>query len=126
MPNRMQRRKTKKLAEAQGRKTFTLLDFQKALAIALDMRKASKGHLFSKLKINKENNVEMCVFCDQDRTTDKYCEYNELTLFDRIQTILINRDFFSDNDIEAIWLQHSAEYAHIQIPVLKDDDGKEA
>lgn len=59
MPNRMQRRKTKKLAEAQGRKTFTLLDFQKALAIALDMRKASKGHLFSKLKINKENNVEM-------------------------------------------------------------------
>lgn len=126
MPNRLQRRKVKKLAEKQGRQTFSLLDLQKAYSIALEMRKASKGHLFSKLKINQANKVEMCVFCDQDRTTDQYCDYAELTLMDRVQTILLNPDFFTDKDIEAIWLQHSAEYAHIQIPVLEDDDGKEA
>jgi hypothetical protein len=100
-----------KKAIKQGKTTFTLVELQKALSISLEMKKASKGHLFSKTM------GERCVFCGQDRKTKKECEFWFLTFMDRLQTILINPQFFTDDDIEAIWLQHAAEYSAIAVPI---------
>jgi hypothetical protein len=111
--NRAQKRKALKGAKGQAKQKFTLLELQKAFSIALEMKKASHGHLFSK------NLKERCVFCGKGRKSKKECEYWFLTFLDRIQTIIINPEFFTADDIEAIWLQHAAEYAPIQIPVLE-------
>ena len=118
MANRDQRRKTAKLAKKQGKTQFNLVDLQKAFSIALEMKKASQVHLFDKIM------GERCTFCGKGRDTEEECEYWFLTFLDRVQTILINPDFFTGDDIQAIWLQHAAAYAPIQIPVLKDDDGE--
>lgn len=109
--NRANRRKTMKKAIKQGKTTFTLVELQKALSISLEMKKASKGHLFSK------SMGERCVFCGKDRKAKTECDYWFLTFMDRLQTILINPEFFTDDDIEAIWLQHAAEYSAIAIPI---------
>lgn len=109
--NRAQRRKTMKRAIKQGKTTFTLVELQKAFSIALEMKKASNGHLFSK------SLGERCVFCGQDRKTKEMCDYWFLTYMDRVQTILINPEFFTDDDIEAVWLQHAAEYSAIAVPI---------
>jgi hypothetical protein len=114
--NRETRRKRDKEVKGQAKQKFTLLELQKAISISLEMKKASRGHLFSK------NLKERCVFCGVTRRTKKECEYWFLTFLDRVQTILINPQFFSADDIEAIWLQHAAEYASIQIPLVKADD----
>ena len=120
--NRAQRRKTMKKAIRQGKTTFTLVELQKAFAIALEMKKASKGHLFSK------SLGERCVFCGQDRKTKKECEYWFLTYMDRVQTILINPQFFTDDDMEAVWLHHAAEYSAIAVPISteKKSEGEDA
>ena len=115
--NRSERRKTMKKAMKQGKKTFTLVELQKAFSISLEMKKASRGHLFSKTM------KEKCVFCGQDRNTKKECDFWFMTFMDRVQTILINPEFFTDDDIEAIWLQHAAQYSAIAIPVATEKKG---
>lgn len=109
--NRAAKRKAMKTVKGQAKQKFTLLELQKAISISLEMKKASHGHLFDK------NLKERCVFCGVGRKTKKECEYWFLTFLDRIQTILINPLFFSDDDIEALWLQHDDAYQDIRIPV---------
>lgn len=111
--NRAAKRKRDKKIQGQAKQKFTLLEMQKAFSIALEMERASKGHLFSK------NLKERCVFCGETRKTRKKCDYWFLTWMDRVQTILINPGFFTDDDIQAVWIQHAAEYSGIQIPLLK-------
>lgn len=113
--NRLQRRKRDKQIKGQAKKKYTLLELQKAFSIALEMKKASRGHLFS------HNLKERCVFCGKGRRAKKECDYWFLTFLDRVQTIIINPDFFTADDIEAIWIQHAAEYSAIQIPLLMSD-----
>jgi hypothetical protein len=117
--NREQKRKVTKKAKGQAKQKFTLLELQKAMAIALEMNRESKGHLFSETLKNKATGIELCVFCGQDRTTTIQCESWFITYHDRLQTILINPLFFVGADQEAYWLQHGTEYEEIRIPMLK-------
>lgn len=113
--NRESKRKALKTVKGQAKQKFTLLELQKALSIALEMKKESKGHLFSL------NLKERCVFCGDGRKTKKDCDYWFLTFIDRVQTILINPTFFVGRDAEAAWLQYGDEYQEIRIPVLTKD-----
>lgn len=113
--NRAQRRVRDKQVKGQAKQRFTLLELQKAFSISLEMKKASRGHLFDK------NIKEHCLFCGQDRSTTEECEYWFLTFLDRVQTILINPAFFSADDIEAVWFQHGDQYQDIQIPLVRSD-----
>lgn len=106
--NRKQRRKSFK---KENRKKYSLTDVQKAINIAIEMKKHSKGHLFSK------NLKDKCTFCGASMKTKKQCDYWALTLIDRIQTVLINPDFFRDDEIQALWLQHDQEYQNIKLPL---------
>lgn len=90
---------------------YTLKDVQKSINIAIEMKKLTKGHLFSAgLK-------DRCVFCGQSMKTKKQCQYWIMTLFDRIQTILVNPAFFHDDNIQALWLQHGEQYQNIKLPL---------
>lgn len=106
--NRKQRRKGYK---KENRKKYSLTDVQKAINVAIEMKKHSKGHLYSKILKDK------CTFCGQSMKTKKICDYWALTLIDRIQTVLINPDFFRDDEIQALWLQHDEEYQNIKLPL---------
>ena len=111
MPNRMQRRKAKK---------YSIFDIQEAMAIAIAMRKLTKGHLFSK-KLK-----DRCVFCGQTMKTKKECEYAVMTLFDRLQSVLVNPQFYTADNLQALWLQHGEEYQNIKLPMVvevKEADG---
>lgn len=109
--NRAVRRKQLKKAQKQGKQQFTLLDLQKALAIALEMKAYTKGHLLS------ETLKGRCVFCGKTKRTKTECEFWMLTYIDRVQTILINPDFFVGMDDKAFWLQHGNQYNEIKIPM---------
>lgn len=106
--NRKQRRKSYK---KESHKKYSLIDVQKAINIAIEMKKHTKGHLFSKTLKDK------CVFCGQSPKTKKQCNYWVLTLIDRLQTVLINPDFFRDDEVQALWLQHGEEYQNIKLPL---------
>jgi hypothetical protein len=106
--NRKQRRKSFK---KENRKKYSLVDVQKAINVAIEMKKHSKGHLYSKTLKDR------CTFCGQSMKTKKTCDYWVLTLLDRVQTVLINPDFFRDDEIQALWLQHSNEYQDIKLPL---------
>lgn len=95
--------------EKKKYKKFTIVDVQKAISIAMEMKKESKGHLFSK------HMKELCVFCGEGRDTKVECEFWLMTFMDRLQTVLINPDFFKGVDQEANWLQHGDEYQDIKI-----------
>lgn len=108
MPNRKQRRQQKK---REDKKLYSLTDVQKAINLAITMKKYSKGHLFSvTLK-------DRCVFCGVTKKTKKQCAYWFMTFLDRLQSTLINPDFFRDDDVQALWLQHGEEYQNIQLPL---------
>lgn len=107
-------RRTRRAYQRKANKAkYSLDDFQKSLVIALEMKKHTKGHLFKKTMKDK------CVFCGQSIKTKKQCEYWAMTLFDRIQTILINPEFFTDKNVEALYLQHGEEYQNIKLPLVK-------
>lgn len=110
MPNREVRRKQAKTIRSKKKK-YSLEDVQKSLSVAIEMKKHTKGHLFSKAQ--KDN----CVFCGATMKTRKQCPYWILTMFDRMQTALINPTFFTDENIEALWLQHGEEYQDIKLPL---------
>lgn len=101
---------------------YTLRDVQKAMNIAVEMKKLTKGHLFS------PNIKNRCVFCGQTMKTKKQCQYWVMTLFDRIQTVLVNPTFFRDDEIQALWLQHGEEYQNVRLPLVfgvKDKNEKD-
>lgn len=106
-----------KAARGQAKQKFTLLELQKALSIALEMKKESRGHLFSPNLKHEETRIEMCLFCGEDRNTKTECDHWFLTFIDRIQTILINPEFFIGVDEQANWLQHGDEYEGIRVPI---------
>lgn len=108
MPNRKQRRAQK---TKNDRKKYSLSDVQKAMSIAVEMKKISKGHLFSK------NLKDRCVFCGQTMKTKKECDYWFMTFLDRMQTVIINPTFFHNDNIQALWLQNGEEYQNIQLPL---------
>lgn len=109
MLNRQQRRKAKK---------YTLEDVQSAIAIAMEMKKHSKGHLFTTKLKNR------CVWCGVSMKTKKQCPYWLMTMFDRIQTILINPNFFTADNLQALWLQHGEEYQNIKLPLVFTQEKK--
>lgn len=90
---------------------YTLKDVQRAMNIAIQMKKMSKGHLFSKTLKDR------CVFCGRGMKTKAQCEYWALTFMDRTQTVLINLNYFTDKEIEALWLTHGEEYQEIKLPL---------
>lgn len=106
MPNRKHRRSDKR-----GKKKYSLFDVQRAINIALTMKKFSKGHLFSKALKDK------CVFCGVGMKTRKDCPYWFMTFLDRTQTVLINPEYFRDDEIQALWLIHGEEYQNIKLPM---------
>lgn len=108
--NRASKRKAMKSIKGQAKQKFTLLELQKAISIALEMKKESRGHLFN------VHTKERCVFCGVGRRTKKECEWWLLTFIDRLQTILLNPDFFIGQDYQANYLQHGDEYQDIVIP----------
>lgn len=108
--NRAQRR-LKNQRDKSKKPKYSLQDVQKAINIAIEMKKHSKGHLFSaQLK-------DRCVFCGAIMKTRKQCDYWAMTLIDRIQTVLINPAFFRDDEVQALWLQHGEEYQNIKLPL---------
>lgn len=108
----MNRQKKRKLARITKKPKYSLDDVQSAIAIALEMKKHSKGHLFSK------NLKDRCVFCGKGMKVRSQCPYWALTLIDRIQTVLINPSFFTDENIKALYLQHGEEYQNIRLPLI--------
>lgn len=115
--NRAQKRKAMKKDPTMKPK-YSLQDVQKAMNIAMEMKKHSKGHLFSKTLKNR------CVFCGVTMKARTTCDYWFMTFMDRVQTIIINPDFFMDDNVEALWLQHGEEYQNIQLP-MNFGDGKD-
>lgn len=116
--NRAQKRAAAKKDKTQ-QKLYSLQDVQKAMSIGMEMKKHSKGHLFSKTLKDR------CVFCGATMKVRKTCDYWFMTFVDRVQTILINPDFFTDENVQALWLQHGEEYQNIKLP-LNFGDGKDA
>lgn len=115
--NRKTRRKNEQVANrTHGKAKYSLHDVQRAMNIALEMRKLTKGHLFSKTLVNK-NKQNLCTFCGATMKTRKMCDLWFVTFLDRLQVVLINPDYFKDNEIEALWLQNSDEYKEIMVPL---------
>lgn len=107
--NRAWRRADKK--KGLAKKKYSLQDVQQAMNIALEMKKHSKGHLFSK------SQKDRCVFCGVTMKTKKQCKFWFFTFMDRTQTVLINPTFFTADNVEALWLQQSTDYQDVQIPL---------
>lgn len=115
--NRQKRRKFQAVEKrTHGKAKYSLHDVQRAINIALEMRKLTKGHLFSKTMVDKDKN-NLCTFCGSTMKTKKMCNLWFLTFMDRLQVVLINPGYFTDNEIEALWLQVGDEYKDIKIPV---------
>lgn len=108
--NRKQRRH-----DPNSKKKYSLVDVQKATNLAITMKKFTKGHLY------KENLKDKCLFCGSSTKTKKECIYWFLTFMDRMQTALINPSFFTDKEIQALWLQHGDEYQNIKLPLNVTD-----
>lgn len=112
----LNRRLKRKRQRVEKKPRYSLDDINKAIAIAIEMRKWSKGHLYSK------NLKDRCVFCGATMKTKRQCKYWAMTLLDRIQTVLINPTFFTDANIEALYLQHGEEYQNIKLPLTFHKD----
>lgn len=106
--NRLLRRKQER---TQGRKKYSLIDVQKAMNVAMEMKKFTKGHLYNK------SMKDRCVFCGATLKTKKQCAYWFYTFLDRMQVVLINPDFFTDKDIQALWMRNEEEYKEVQFPL---------
>ena len=108
--NRKQRRTVEK-KDKTAKPKYSLQDVQRASNIAITMKRYTKGHLFSKrLK-------ERCVFCGVTMRTKKQCDYWFITFLDRMQSVLVNPEFYRDDEIQVYWLQHGDEYQNIKLPL---------
>ena len=120
----MANRYTRRLQKKKNPKQFSLDDVQKSLAIAIEMKKLTKGHLFMKNTTAQTKDGEVdasksyCAVCGANMKTKTQCDYWAMTLFDRLQSILINPSFYTDDNIEALWLQHGEEYQNIKLPLV--------
>lgn len=110
--SRIARRKVARRREKEiSKPKYSLVDVQKAINLGVVMKQHAKGHLFSK------NLKDRCTFCGATMKTRKTCSYWFLTFLDRMQTALINPDFFQDDNVQALWLQHGEEYQDIKLPL---------
>jgi len=106
------RRLYKRLQDRQTqKKKYSLQDVQRAMNIAIEMKKLNRGHLYLK------NNPTRCVFCGK-KTSKTECKFWFITFMDRTQSVLLNPDFYTDKEIEAIWIQ--PELTDINIPIRMD------
>src|SRR5438128_325137 len=112
MNRELRRARAKKVKSAK--KKYSLEDVQRAMNIAVQIRKLSKGHLFSKTLKDR------CVFCGATMKSKKMCDYWFISFMDRVQTVLINPDHFKDNELEALWLKTEDEYGTIKVPMVGD------
>jgi hypothetical protein len=115
MPNRKIRRLADK-KDTTKKPKYSLQDVQRAMNVAIYMKRYTKGHLFSK------NLKDKCVFCGSSMKTKKQCDYWFITFLDRLQTVLINPNYFTDKEIEALWLIHGEEYQNIKLPLNITDE----
>lgn len=106
--SRVARRKQERV---NSRAKYSLIDVQKAMNIALEMKKFSKGHLYTK------NLKDKCVFCGKGLKARSQCPYWFFTFMDRVQIVLINPSFFTDNEIQALWIRNEDEYKEVQFPL---------
>lgn len=105
-------RATKRVTERkQKRPKYSLIDVQKASNIAIEIGRINKGHLFSKAMKDK------CVFCGKTTKARTKCQYWFFTFLDRMQIALINPSFFTDANIETLYLTHDSEYQDVVIPL---------
>lgn len=108
----MNRKSRRKVSKVVRQKRYSMKDIQRAISIAIEMKKISKGHLYSKdLK-------ERCVFCGLTMKTKKECDYWAMTLIDRLQSVLANPTFYTDDNLQCLWLQHGEEYQNIKLPLV--------
>lgn len=113
--NRKARRNILKTTRKNTKPKYSIQDMQRAMGIANEMIKATKGHLYVKHLNDK------CVFCGKTIRAKAKCKYTVITFIDRMQTVLVNPDFYKDNDKEAFFFQHGDIYKDIRIPAgLKD------
>lgn len=108
--NRKERRLRAKNVKS-AKKKYSLEDIQRAINISVQIRKLSKGHLFSKTMKDR------CIFCGATMKTKKQCDYWFLSFLDRLQVVLINPDHFKDDEIQALWLHAEDEYKDVKIPL---------
>lgn len=108
--NREQRRKrAKQIGTAKPK--YSLEDVQRAMNVAIQIRKLSKGHLFKKT-LN-----DQCVFCGAGMDTKKMCDYWFVSYLDRLQVVLINPDHFKDDALDVLWVQDGEEYKDVKVPL---------
>jgi hypothetical protein len=107
--NRSQRRNRK---APSTKKKYSLEDVQRSINVALQIRKLTKGHLFSK------NLKDRCVFCGKTMKVRSWCPASLISFIDRIQTVLINPEFFKDNEMEVLWIKNDDEYGNIKVPLV--------
>jgi hypothetical protein len=110
-------RRTRAKTVKSAKKKYSLEDVQRALNIAMEIRKLTKGHLFSK------NMKDRCVFCGATMKTKKMCDYWFVSFMDRLQVVLINPEHFRDNEIEALWIKSEDEYGNIKVPLSVPETG---
>lgn len=116
-------RRSKNQRDRTMKKKYSLQDVQRATNIAMEMKKISKGHLFTRSTVARDTEGKAdkeksyCVFCGQSMQTKNQCQYWVLTLLDRMQTVLINPSFYTDDNLQALWLQHGNEYQDIKLPL---------
>lgn len=113
-PNRAQRRKMNKIDQELSKPKYSLTDVQRATKIALQMRKLTKGHLFTKVSDSR------CVFCGAKGKGKNECEFWFLTFMDRQQVVLLNPNHFDDALIDSYWLMAADEYKDVRIAVIND------
>lgn len=107
----MNRKLRRKQDRSFSKAKYSLHDVQKALNIALEMKKLTKGHLYSKTLKDR------CTFCGATMKARKQCPYWLFTFMDRLQVILINPNFFTDNEVQALWVRNEDEYKEVQFPL---------
>lgn len=107
----MDRKAKRKQERKQNKPKYSLLDVQRAMNVAIEMKKHTKGHLF------KKHLKDLCIFCGASDKTRKQCPYWFFTFLDRMQVVLINPAFFTDNEVQALWLRNEDDYKDVQIPL---------
>ena len=112
--SRKQRRQQKKRENA---KKYSIMDIHRALRIASNMKKATNGHLYKKVLTKDKKSLKLkCVFCGKGTSNKKTCDDWVLTYLDRFQSILVNPDFYKEDDTEAVMLLQGNEYKQIKLP----------
>jgi hypothetical protein len=112
-----QRKDRRKKDRAFSKAKYSLHDVQKAMNIAIEMKRLTYGHLYSKTIKSR------CVFCGVTDRSKKECKFSFITFLDRLQVTLINPAYFKDNEIDAFFLLAQDEYQDVRVPWnVKDNE----